>query len=95
MSGTVRYFRGALELDPLWQFGTRKSLADTVSANVGNLAKAVEEAQSQQDRRVNANTDIGIASFYALQRGARCESALSDNGHGQPTSATSILNIRT
>jgi hypothetical protein len=47
--------------------GTRQSLAETVSADVGYLAKAVEETQSQQGSGVNANTDISTASLDALQ----------------------------
>ncbi len=68
-------------MDVFGQIGAGEGLSNAIVADVGDLAQTVEQAKRKQDASVNANADIGVASFNFLKRGARGEGALGHNGH--------------
>jgi hypothetical protein len=57
-------------VDVLWKVGAGKSLPYAVVADVGDPAQSIEQAERVQDRRVDADADVGIAGFDPLQRRA-------------------------
>src|SRR4051794_30135285 len=86
--------RCALEVDALRQLRAGQGLADAVAADVGNLAEAIEQAQRLQDGGVDADADIGVASFDLLQGRTGRKRALGHDCHGQPPPPTGVVDIR-
>ena len=76
------------------QLGAGEGLPDTVIADVGNLAQAVEQAERLQDTGVDADADMGVAGFDPLEGGAGREGAFRHDRHGQPPAATGITDVR-
>jgi hypothetical protein len=81
-------------MDMFGQFGAGEGLSNAIVADVGNLAQPVEQTKRMQDASVNADADIGVASFNFLKRGAGREGAFGHNRHGEPSTAAGIMNVR-
>jgi hypothetical protein len=81
-------------MDMFGQFGAGEGLSNAIVADVGNLAQPVQQTERMQDASINADTDIGVASFDSLKRGAGREGAFGHDRHGEPSTAAGIMNVR-
>lgn len=76
----------------LGQLGAGERPADAIVADVGDLDQAVEQAERLQNAGIDAHA--GVAGFDSLQRRAGREGALGDDGHRQPPTPPSIVDVR-
>lgn len=81
-------------MDVLGQIGACQCLSDTVVADVGNLAQAVEQAQGLKDTGIDADADSGVPRFDPLLCRAGREGALSHDRHRQSATPACIVNVR-
>ena len=79
----------------LRKLGGCQSLADSVVADVGNLAETIEKAEGLKDGRINANANVRVSGLYPLQGRTGREGTLRHDRHRQSSTPTSIIDIRT
>jgi len=90
----VYHSRCALYANTLWQFGACQRLANAIMADIGNLAKPVEQTERLQYGGINADADVRVAGFNFLKRRSGGKRALRHDRHGQPPAAAGIMDVR-
>lgn len=78
----------------LRQLGAGQCLPDAVVTDVGYPGQAIEQTEGLQDPGIDADADAGVSGFDSLQGGARRESALRHDCHGEPPATTGVVNVR-
>lgn len=54
-------------MNVFWQICTGQRLSDAVISDVGDLAQPFQQTEGLKDTCINADADIGVASFDPLQ----------------------------
>lgn len=89
--GSIRY---APDTATFGQLSACECLSNNVICNVGDIDQPFEQTKRMQDRRINADANIGVALLNPLQRGPGCEGTICNDRHRQATPTAGILDVR-
>jgi hypothetical protein len=78
----------------LWEVSSRKRLADTVLAGVGNVTQGVEQTKGLKHACVNADANRRVALLDTLQGRTRRKGALRHHRHRKAAPSACVANVR-